>query len=276
MVTNEFRILSNNKVLSNWEPQLVVNTGLYSYIDPNLNPNDIHTYTCVFGKGDAKSKALPTDLSLDSEFMVSSAETEPKTEYKSAFGKAIAIFEFEFPPTTQREDFNQIGMKVDGVLFSKLVYINPLFLLAGETIRVQYRITLQVNKLPTLTDDGLFKISSLTANWTTATPWSAVPKGFQIDQSDFTFNNFDSRLSATFKSGVNATNIVIVSHTDTSVTHEFIWDHTVGHGTYQSIWVKDVAGRCIQIGFPDTHGVFKNDMNRYSCLLTLSVTRGLS
>lgn len=268
-VKNEFRILVNGKVRQDWKPQLVTDAGLYCYINPSLSSP---AYKVGIGYG--TEPATPLDTELDNLISQSPTKSSAKTEYKSASGKAIAIFSFDLPEVTERTEFNQIGMYVNNVLFSKLVYTSPLLLLPGEGAEVQYRISLEASKEPAVTEEEFFVYQTLGATWSNSTEWSAVPKGLVLNQAYLSFNEFDGRIDKNFPAdGVVSDSVVVHSTTATSVTYLATWGITKGSGTYKTVWIRDSTGRAFQVGTETGRHIFKNDQNLYSCLITVKMER---
>lgn len=268
-VKNEFRVLVNNKVILDWEPQLVTDAGLYCYIDPSFS-----SPTFKVGVGIGTDPATPLDTALDNLISQSPTKTSAKTEYKSVSGKAIAIFSFDLPAVSERTEFNQIGMYVNNTLFSKLVYNSPLFLLPGEGAEIQYRISLEATKTPNITEEDFFTYRTLGATWSNTTAWSAVPKGLRLNQAFLSFNDFDGRLDKNIPSGgVVSDSLTIRSTTSTSVTYLATWGISKGSGTYKTVWFRDSTGRAFQVGTETGKHIFKNDKNLYSCLFTVNMER---
>ena len=268
-VKNEFRILVGNKVILDWEPQLVTDAGLYCYINPSLS-----SPTYKVGIGIGIDPATPLDTEIDNLISQSLTKTSAKTEYKSASGKAIAIFSFDLPVVSERTEFNQIGMYVNNTLFSKLVYNSPLFLLPGEGAEIQYRVSLEASKIPTVVEEDFFSYKTLGATWSNTSEWSAVPKGLRLNQAYLSFNDFNERIDINIPSGgVESDSVVVHSTTATSVTYLASWGTSKGSGSYKTVWIRDSTGRAFQVGTETGKHIFKNDQNLYSCLITVNMER---
>lgn len=267
-IKNEFRIIKNGLVFKDWTTQMVVDSGLFMYVSPTVIAQN---YTCKFGN--ALTQVLPSDTQVDNAFSTSNVVTSPKSEYKTSLGKAIALLSFNMSPVSQPTYFNQIGVYVNNVLFSKLAYDTTFILLPDEVVEVQYRISLAVSRTPFLTTDAFFTYRTLAGAWFSGTPWSALPKGMKIDEASLVTNTFTNDIISDYVSGVIPDTLTTHSTTPTSVTYKLKWGINKGSGYYQTIWIKDILGRCFQISPADNKKIFKYNQNEFSLLFTITAKR---